>query len=110
MALQEPAHERADGEHPRVPASDVVEHPADELRSHSSPLERGVDLGMENSDEPGLGVVGRMIYYARDVLGNASYYIVLTIIQSTGSVAAAALTPKLVREVAQRRGGVAHAS
>jgi hypothetical protein len=39
MALHEGADERADREHPGVPASDVVEHPADELRSHPSPLE-----------------------------------------------------------------------
>ncbi len=45
-----------------------------------------------------------MIYYARDVLGNAGYYIVLTIIQSAGSFAAAALTPKLVRATGKKRG------
>ena len=45
-----------------------------------------------------------MIYYARDVLGNASYYIVLTIIQSAGSLAAALLAPRLVRTVGKKRG------
>ena len=45
-----------------------------------------------------------MIYYARDVLGNASYYIVLTIIQTGGSFAAAAFTPKLVRAMGKKRG------
>ena len=44
-----------------------------------------------------------MIYYARDVLGNAGYYIVLTLIQTAGSFAAAALTPTLVRATGKKR-------
>ena len=39
----------------RIPASDVVQHSADELRYHPSPAERGIDFGVENSDEAGLG-------------------------------------------------------
>ena len=45
-----------------------------------------------------------MIFYARDVLGNADYYIVLILIQSVGTFAAAALTPRLVRAVGKKHG------
>jgi glucuronide carrier protein len=37
------------------------------------------------------------IYYARDVLGNANYYIVITIVQTAGTFLAAAFIPRAVR-------------
>jgi glucuronide carrier protein len=43
------------------------------------------------------------IYYARDVLGNADYYIVLTIVQTVGVFAAALLVPRLVPAVGKKR-------
>ena len=36
------------------------------------------------------------VYYARDVLGNADLYIVMTLVQTVGMVAAAAVVPKAV--------------
>ena len=60
MALQERAHERADREHRRAPASEVIEHAADELRPYPSPLVRGVDLGVKHGDEAGLKVIVRI--------------------------------------------------
>jgi glucuronide carrier protein len=43
------------------------------------------------------------IYYARDVLGNADYYIVLTVVQTAGVLAAALLIPRLVRTIGKKR-------
>jgi glucuronide carrier protein len=43
------------------------------------------------------------VYYARDVLGNANYYVVLTIVQTVGIFAAAALIPYLVRTIGKQR-------
>ena len=34
------------------------------------------------------------VFYARDVLGNADFYIVLTVVQTVGMIVAAALVPK----------------
>jgi glucuronide carrier protein len=45
-----------------------------------------------------------MIFYARDVLGDASDYILLTIIQSAATFLAAALTPKIVRVAGKKHG------
>jgi glucuronide carrier protein len=36
------------------------------------------------------------VYYARDVLGNANYYIVLTVVSTVGMILASALVPKAV--------------
>ena len=44
------------------------------------------------------------VYYARDVLGNATLYIVMTVVQTVGMVAAAALVPKVVATVGKKRG------
>jgi glucuronide carrier protein len=43
------------------------------------------------------------VYYARDVLGSANYYVVLTIVQTLGIFAAAALIPYLVRTIGKKR-------
>jgi glucuronide carrier protein len=43
------------------------------------------------------------VYYARDVLGNADYYIVLTIVQTAGVFAAALLVPRLVPRLGKQR-------
>jgi glucuronide carrier protein len=43
------------------------------------------------------------IYYARDVLGNADYYIVLTVVQTAGVFAAALLVPQLVPSLGKQR-------
>jgi glucuronide carrier protein len=43
------------------------------------------------------------VYYARDVLGNADYYIVLTLVQTVGMVVAAALAPKAVEVLGKKR-------
>ena len=43
------------------------------------------------------------IYYARDVLGNADYYIVLTTVQTAGVFTAALLVPRLVPTLGKKR-------
>jgi len=43
------------------------------------------------------------VYYARDVLGNADLYIVMTILQTIGMIAAAAIVPKAVEAVGKKR-------
>jgi glucuronide carrier protein len=43
------------------------------------------------------------IFYARDVLGNANYYIVLTIVQTAGTFLAAAFVPHFVRTIGKKR-------
>ena len=43
------------------------------------------------------------VYYARDVLGNADLYIVMTLVQTIGMVLAAALIPKAVATVGKKR-------
>jgi glucuronide carrier protein len=43
------------------------------------------------------------VYYARDVLGNADYYIVLTVVQTAGVFAAAILVPRLVPRLGKQR-------
>ena len=43
------------------------------------------------------------VYYARDVLGNADYYIVLTVVQTAGVFAAALLVPRLVARIGKKR-------
>jgi len=43
------------------------------------------------------------IYYARDVLGNADYYIVLTVVQTAAVLAAAVLVPQLVPRIGKQR-------
>jgi glucuronide carrier protein len=43
------------------------------------------------------------VYYARDVLGDADLYIVMTLVQTVLMVAAAALVPKLVAAVGKKR-------
>jgi glucuronide carrier protein len=43
------------------------------------------------------------VYYARDVLGDADLYIVMTIIQTVGMLAAAALVPKAVALLGKKR-------
>jgi glucuronide carrier protein len=52
------------------------------------------------------------VYYARDVLGNADLYIVMTVVQTVGMVAAAAAIPRAVRAAGKKRsyimaGGIA---
>jgi glucuronide carrier protein len=42
------------------------------------------------------------VYYARDVLGNADYYIVLTVVQTAGVFAAALLVPQLVPKLGKK--------
>jgi glucuronide carrier protein len=43
------------------------------------------------------------VYYARDVLGNANLYIVLTVVQTAGVFLAAALVPRLVGAIGKKR-------
>jgi glucuronide carrier protein len=43
------------------------------------------------------------VYYARNVLGDASYYIVLTVVQTAGMFAAALLVPRLVPSLGKKR-------
>ena len=43
------------------------------------------------------------IYYARDVLGNANYYIVLVLVQTAGTLLAAAFVPHFVRTIGKKR-------
>lgn len=43
------------------------------------------------------------VYYARDVLGNADYYIVLTVVQIAGVFTAALLVPRLVPTLGKKR-------
>lgn len=43
------------------------------------------------------------IYYARDVLGNANYYIVLSVLQTAGTFLAAAFVPHFVRTIGKQR-------
>jgi glucuronide carrier protein len=55
------------------------------------------------------------VYYARDVLGDASYYIVLSVVQTAGMIGAALLVPLLVPRLGKKRvymilGSVAAAS
>ncbi|MGC9666131.1 glycoside-pentoside-hexuronide (GPH):cation symporter [Planosporangium sp. 12N6] len=42
------------------------------------------------------------VYYARDVLGSSGYYVVLTVAQTVGMIAAAALAPKAVESVGKK--------
>ena len=42
------------------------------------------------------------VYYARDVLGNADLYIVMTLVQTVGMIAAAAVVPKAVEAIGKR--------
>ncbi|HEX2048567.1 MAG TPA: glycoside-pentoside-hexuronide (GPH):cation symporter [Acidimicrobiales bacterium] len=43
------------------------------------------------------------VYYARDVLGNADLYIAMTIVQTIGMIAAAAVVPKAVQALGKKR-------
>jgi glucuronide carrier protein len=43
------------------------------------------------------------VFYARDVLGNADLYIVLTVVQTAGVFLAAALVPRLARGIGKKR-------
>jgi glucuronide carrier protein len=43
------------------------------------------------------------VYYARDVLGNANYYIVLTVVSTAGMILASALIPKAVEVAGKKR-------
>jgi glucuronide carrier protein len=43
------------------------------------------------------------VYYARDVLGNANLYIVLTVAQTVGMIVAAAIVPKAIEAVGKKR-------
>ena len=43
------------------------------------------------------------VYYARDVLGNADLYIAMTIVQTIGMIAAAAVVPKAVQVLGKKR-------
>jgi glucuronide carrier protein len=43
------------------------------------------------------------VYYARDVLGNADLYIVMTLVQTVGMIAAAAVVPKAVDALGKKR-------
>jgi glucuronide carrier protein len=43
------------------------------------------------------------VFYARDVLGNADLYIVMTVVQTVAMVAAAAIVPKAVATVGKKR-------
>ena len=47
------------------------------------------------------------VYYARDVLGNANYYIVLTVVSTAGMILASVLIPKAVETVGKKRTFVA---
>jgi glucuronide carrier protein len=44
------------------------------------------------------------IYYARDVLGNANYYIVISLVQTAGTFLAAGFIPLVVRSIGKKRG------
>ena len=43
------------------------------------------------------------IFYARDVLGDANYYIVITIVQTAGTFLAAAFVPHFVRTIGKKK-------
>jgi glucuronide carrier protein len=43
------------------------------------------------------------IFYARDVLGDANYYIVVTVVQTAGTLLAAAFIPHFVRTIGKKR-------
>ena len=43
------------------------------------------------------------VYYARDVLGNADLYIVMTVVQTIGMIVAAALVPKVAGAAGKKR-------
>jgi glucuronide carrier protein len=43
------------------------------------------------------------VYYARDVLGNADLYVVMTLVQTVGMIAAAAVVPKAVEAIGKKR-------
>ena len=43
------------------------------------------------------------VYYARDVFGNADLYIVMTLVQTVGMIAAAAVVPKAVDALGKKR-------
>ena len=43
------------------------------------------------------------VYYARDVLGNADLYIVLTVVSTAGMILASALVPKAVDTIGKKR-------
>jgi glucuronide carrier protein len=43
------------------------------------------------------------VYYARNVLGSADYYIVLSVVQTAGVIAAALLVPSLVARIGKKR-------
>ena len=59
MALEKGADEGTDRKDAELAAPDVVENAGDEARSHAATLERGLDLRVEQRDQPGLGVVVR---------------------------------------------------
>jgi glucuronide carrier protein len=50
------------------------------------------------------------IYYARDVLGNANYYIIQTLAQTGGTFLAAAYVPHIVRTVGKKQGYITFAA
>jgi glucuronide carrier protein len=50
------------------------------------------------------------IYYARDVLGNANYYIIQTLTQTAGTFLAAAFVPHIVRTVGKKQGYITFAA
>ena len=43
------------------------------------------------------------VYYARDVLGNADLYIVMTVVQTVGMIIASLIVPEAVEAVGKRR-------
>jgi glucuronide carrier protein len=43
------------------------------------------------------------VYYARDLLGNADLYIVMTIVQNAGMIAAAVIVPKTIAAFGKKR-------
>ena len=43
------------------------------------------------------------IFYARDVLGDANYYIIITVVQTVGTFLAAAFIPHFVRTIGKKR-------
>jgi glucuronide carrier protein len=47
------------------------------------------------------------VYYARDVLGNAGLYIVMTLVQTVGMVTAAAVVPAVVAAMGKKRAYIA---
>jgi glucuronide carrier protein len=49
------------------------------------------------------------VYYARDVLGNADLYIVLTVVQTAGSIVAAVAVPKAIEAAGKKRTYIAAA-